>query len=191
MAREFLLMKFDAVKAAERLNIFVDREIKAFQKAVRQTIDAVAVEIHRRASVDILGAGRFSARWPQALQANTLHAEGTSVVSVGFSSAIPYGHIHEFGGTIRGNPLLWIPLSFGDAPPSGVGSGRVSASAYPGRLFRVEREGRNPLLFSATGPQYVGVAQVTLRQRFHIRSITANVVRTGLAKMFARFVKGA
>lgn len=184
MAQEVLRMSFDAAKAAKQLNILVGKETAAFKAAVKNSMIQAGAEIWRRADKDILRAGKFSQRWPAALTIKNSFEGFNAQMRVGFNSTIPYGHIHEFGGTIRGKPLLWIPLPWNPV--------KRPASQYPGKLFRVERPGKNPLLFSAEDKhaKYVGVKQVTLRPRFHIRSIVANVVRTTLAKLFAKYVQG-
>lgn len=189
---ELLRIEFNAEKAAKQLGILTDRGIKQFRVAVRKTMEQASVRIEKRAEADIMRAGKFSARWPAAFTVNTRYGEASAAMSVGFSREIPYAHVHEFGATIRGKPLLWIPLSFSDVPVIGPGSTRMWARNYPGGLFRVTRPGRKPLLFSKLDkkPKYVGVEHVTLKPRFHIRSIVANVVRTELAKMFAGYVKG-
>lgn len=178
-------MSFDASKAIKQLNIMVGKETAAFKAAVRNTMIQAGAEIWRRVDKDITRAGKFSQRWPAAFTVKNSFTGLSANMTVGFSSAIPYGHVHEFGATIQGRPLLWIPLPWNPV--------KKRASQYPGPLFRVERQGKNPLLFSSLDKQakYVGVKQVTLRPRFHIRSIVANVVRTTLAKLFAKYVKGA
>lgn len=172
-------------KAARALGAVTKAEIKHFRKSIQGAGTLVASEMKRRGDNDILRGGAFSTRWTNDFETPVTFRAEEARIKAQFAT-IEYGHIHEFGGTIRGKPLLWIPLSFGDAPklPSHMGSGRVRARDYPGQLFRVERPGKNPLLFSDTGPQYVGVTHVTLRPRFHIREITANVVRTQLARFF-------
>lgn len=188
---DVLRITFNAAKAAARLNIVVNSELRKFKAAVRNTMIQGGAEIWTRVDKDIRRAGKFSDRWPAAFTVANTFQGFDAHMRVGFNNSIPYAHVHEFGATIRGKPLLWIPLSFGNAPNIGPGSTRARARDYPyGKLFRVERPGKNPLLFSKDGPQYVGVRQVTLRSRFHIRAIVANVVRTKLAKLFARYVQG-
>jgi hypothetical protein len=185
-----IVIRLDVSKAIASIGLTAKNSIALFQKAVNGAMKDAAAEIKRRGDADIMKAGNFSDRWTSAFQVTPMQVSDLQAgITVGFSDAIPYALIHEFGGVIRGRPLLWIPLSFGDAPGTGIGSGKVSARDYPGKLFRVERKGRNPLLFSDTGAQYVGVEQVTLRPRFHLRGIIANVVRTQLAKMFYSYLK--
>lgn len=177
-----LVMKFDAAKAAASVGLVVRREQALFIASVRATMVEVGKIVRRRVTADIYRAGNFSQRWPTAFVIDNSFKKTNAIMRTGFSPAIPYAHVHEFGATIRGRPLLWIPLPWN---PS-----KVRARNFPGQLFRVERAGRNPLLFSKADKQakYVGVAQVRLRPRFHIRSIVANVVRTQLAKLFKTFI---
>jgi hypothetical protein len=178
---DILQMKFDAAKAAKTLGLVAKEQQAKLLVAVHATTKAAAVEIKKRAEADILSAGKFSARWPNALQAVPEDDKDQSTIKVFFDSSIPYAHVHEFGAVIRGKPLLWIPLPWN--------AHKVRARDFPGQLFRVNRVGKHPLLMSKEGAQYVGVEQVILRPRFHIRSIVANVVRTQLAKMFFSFLR--
>jgi hypothetical protein len=182
-----LQIVFDGAKAAKALTGFTGSMSKKFERAVARTALAGGAEIKRRGDVDISKAGKFSARWPAAFVVDPQSQGPQATIKVGFNNSIPYAAIHEFGGTIRGKPLLWIPLSFAHVPKD------TPARSFPGGLFGVVRPGKNPLLFSATSkePKYVGVLSVTLRARFHIRSIVANVVRTQFAKMFFGFIKGS
>lgn len=179
-----LQIKFNAEKAMKQLGQMNTRQQRRFKLAVENTMVQAGAEIKTRVSKDISGAGNFSGRWSSAFTVQNRFAGYNAIMTTFFDSSIPYAHIHEFGGVIRGRPLMWIPLSWN--------SFKGRAREYPGQLFRVERPGRNPLLFSMDDKQakYVGVTQVALRPRFHIRSIVKNVVRTQLAKLFARYVQG-
>lgn len=181
---ELLVMRFDAAKAAKQLGVVVGKETERFKAAVKNTMVKAGGEIWERVDADIMRAGKFSARWPAAFTVKNTFAGFEAKMQTGFSNAIPYGHVHEFGAVIFGRPLLWIPLPWNPV--------KRRAREYPGPLFRVDRVGKNPLLISPQDkrPKYVGVKSVTLRPRFHIRGIVANVVRTRLARLFAQFVKG-
>lgn len=176
-------MSIDLGRASAGLSAFTEENVARLQRAAQGAVDDSASEIKRRGDSNITRAGNFSSRWPNAFQAETRHMDERSSINIGFSSAIPYAHIHEFGGTIRGKPLLWIPLPWNES--------KERARDYPGQLFRVERPGRNPLLFSTGDKEakYVGVTHVTLRPRFGIREIAANVVRTQLARKFLDLIR--
>lgn len=180
-------LRFNAKKAMAKLDVFTQSQTERFGAAVQKAVTETSTEIKRRGDANIRRSGNFGKRWTNAFEANPVHEEDKSSIEVGFSEEIPYAHIHEFGGTIRGRPLLWIPLSWANEAQD------VSARDYPGQLFRVERKGKNPLLFSAKDQEakYVGVTHVTLRPRFGLRQITANVARAELARAFFDYIKKA
>lgn len=181
---DILRLTFNTEKAIKQLGILTKEQEELFKVAVRNAMTQAGALIWQRVDRDIGRAGQFSARWSAAYTVQNEFTGFNARMRTGFSGSIPYAHVHEFGATIRGKPLLWIPLS--SAPFKGP------ASAYPGQLFRVNRRTGNPLLFAKEdkAPKYVGVESVTLRPRFHIRQIVANVVRTNLARLFAKYVKG-
>src|SRR5690606_16192623 len=90
--------------------------------------------------------------------------------------AVPYWRVFEFGATIHGKPLLWIPLSFAtDAQGK-------NARDYPGRLFRVDRAGKAPLLMTRRRGQeaeakYFGKESVTIPRKFRLREIIRGVAK--------------
>lgn len=131
-------------------------------------------EILKQCRADIKRAGRFSARWTDGLHADVEPKSGALInAKITLTHDIPYFSIHETGGVIRGKPLLWIPLSF-----TGIKiRARDFARAFGG-LFRVNRKVGAPLLLSIKDkkPKYFGIAQVTLRKRFHIAEICQKVM---------------
>lgn len=154
--------------------------------------------IKKKGDQDILSAGNFTTRWTKAFTVRSQPAitetSDKYVISVFFNSSIPYGHIHEFGGTIKakgtlfGPALLWIPLK-GQVPKSGGGFGLMTAQEFGGSvspLFRVNRKGKAPLLLDIKSrkPRYFGIAQVTLPPRFHIRQICQTEV-DGMQALFS------
>lgn len=129
---------------------------------------ADAVQEGRR---DIAGAGRFGSKWQSGLRYKTtgagtkgetpsLDAEATIFHSYGFAA------VFEYGATIQGKPLLWIPTTPGGPPPKKSGKKLVSATV----------NGR-PMLFDAGDrdrhrkPLYIGVKQVREPKLFHITEI--------------------
>jgi hypothetical protein len=140
---------------------------RAAVAALRETA-ANAVAEGRR---DIAGAGRFGAKWQSGLRYRTtgagtkgekpsLDAEATIFHSYGFAA------VFEYGATIQGKPLLWIPTTPGGPAPKKSGKKLVSATV----------NGR-PMLFDAGDhdrhrkPLYIGVKQVREPKLFHITEI--------------------
>lgn len=144
-------------------------------RAVSRTVDDVTEEILTRGRSDIAGAGRFGSRWTSGLQAEKQVEQFRATITI--FHTVPYFNIFEFGGTIRGKPLLWIPLSFA-ADAQGK-----KASEFGSPLFRVDRKnGGAPLLLSVADrqPKYFGKEFVVMPRKFHIRDIirqVANKVR--------------
>jgi len=154
-------------KLKNRVGRFSERQIKAAQQAARDA----ANELLTRGRADIARAGNFrSDRWQQGLQARTSF-QSRSDITIRLTHSVPYWVVFEEGRVIRGKPLLWIPLEFA-ADAKGV-----MARDYPSPLFRVDRQGKAPLLFSDDGPKYFGKEQVTIPKKFHLRQIAAEVSR--------------
>lgn len=134
--------------------------------ALRETA-ADAVQEGRR---DIAGAGRFGARWQQGLQYRTKDATDNGEPSLQASATIfhkiGFAGVFEFGATIAGKPLLWIPTTPGAPAPRKSGKKLVSATV----------RGR-PLLFDAADhdrdrkPLYIGVPSVRIPKKWHITEI--------------------
>lgn len=151
----------------------VTRNKRRVADAMRGAVNRAREEIDKEWDKDVDQAGNFSQRWKDALQfeinprRGRTHRLSLTIKIVG----IPYWRIHEYGGTIfprNASGLLWIPLPW-------TGITKMWAGEYGRRygLFRVDREGKNPLLFSMRDKEakYVGVESVTLRKRFHLRRI--------------------
>lgn len=167
--------EFDGKRAGAQFQQAMGRKYGRMADATRDAANRVAEDIKTQGDADILGAGKFTKRWTDSFRVLLEPARGRTInILIRAVSSIPYFMIHERGGVIKGRPLLWIPL-----PWTGL---RMRARDYPGSLFRVDREAKNPLLLDyATGePKYVGVESVTLRKRFHIGRIIRNAAkRTG------------
>lgn len=85
---------------------------------------------------------------------------------------MPFGYVFERGVTIKGRPLLWLPLE------RNLPSGIKSPSQYGKKLVSVNIAGKPPLLFDAQnrllGPLFVGVKSVTIRKRLNLLAIFAH-----------------
>ncbi len=150
--------------------------LKRMQDRIQAAGDVAETQFRQNflaeAAADIKSAGKFSDRWVQALQVTTSRDGGSRSINVIMD--IPYWKVFEFGATIQGNPMLWIPLPFAQDAKG------LRARDFPGGLFRVDRKsGGKPLLLSAaTGePKYFGMDQVTIPQKFHLRDIATRNAR--------------
>jgi hypothetical protein len=138
--------------------------------AARETAKTAQAELLARGRRDISSAGRFGRRWTEGLTAPITEGGGRIVLNL--SHAVPYFMVFQRGKVIRGRPLLWIPLSFSNAQG-------IRARDYPGGLFRVNRAGKAPLLFSmrTKRPVYFGKTKVTIPKKFHVLEIGRDVAR--------------
>jgi hypothetical protein len=135
--------------------------------ALEETAD-LAVKEGRQ---NIASAGKFTGKWQSGLKYRmtdahaggepSLQAKATVFHSFGLAS------VFEFGTTIKGKPLLWIPTTPG-APSAGrSGKKLVSATSVRG----------TPMLFDANNrdrdrkPLYVGVPSVKMPKKFNVIAI--------------------
>lgn len=149
---------------------------KQINDAARGAADDVVDYVVPRARQDITRAGRFSGRWSDGFKGKVTEGGGHTKVTFTMPGEPPmkYWRVFEYGATIHGKPLLWIPLSF-------AGLRGMRARDYPGKLFRVNRKGGAPLLMGGNPatPKYFGKASVTIPKKFHLRSI----IREGASKL--------
>lgn len=154
-------------KFKARVKQFSDRQ----RVAQRLAAERAAEEIEKQGRANIRAGGNFgSTRWQQGFQARVSQGGGNVVIRI--THAVPYWKVFEEGRVIRGRPLLWIPLSFSQA-----GQTNVRAKDFPGKLFRVDRPGRAPLLLSDDGPQYFGKESVRIPRKWRLRVIVKQVAR--------------
>ena len=160
-------------KFRERVKQFDERRILAIQAAARRAV--VTIEIEGRA--DIRAGGNFSSdRWQDGFQAKLSYQSRTDL-NIRITHEVFYWVVFEEGRVIRGDPLLWIPLSFAEDAQG------VMARDYPGQLFRIDRPGKAPLLMASGGkgspaqPKYFGKEQVTIPKKWHLRQIVREVSR--------------
>ena len=146
------------------------RNADRIAKAALGAAKDAAAEIKKRGNQDITSAGRFGKRWTDSFHSDVVVKQG--VFTVKTFSTIFYFNVFEFGKTILGKPLLWIPLGFARDAQG------VMARNFPGGLFRVDRKkGGAPLLLSIRDgqPKYFGKTRVRIPKKFHIREICRDV----------------
>lgn len=183
MARATLKVRLRDRQMGKQFRVKNQETYLKVQRAMAQTAKTAAAEIKQRGDADITGAGRFGSRWTRGFHSVV------SVVGSNFSVRtyhdIFYFSVFEFGKTIRGKPLLWIPLSFATDAQG------VMARDFRGGLFRVDRKRGAPLLLSRrTGePKYFGREQVRIPRKFHIRDICKDVA-SRLKTIYQRSFRG-
>jgi Family of unknown function (DUF6441) len=159
------------------------RPVATAAVAALQETAANSVQEGRR---NIAGAGKFGPRWQQGLQFRTVDAEVDGEPSLQAKAIIfhriGFAGVFEFGATIQGKPLLWIPTQH--AVP-----GRPARSAGK-RLTSATVRGQ-PMLFDAADrdrerkPLYIGVPSVRIPKKWRITEI----VKDNVAKIALTFIK--
>jgi hypothetical protein len=165
MAFQIITSKTAAPKFKQNLAGLQDR----FEKAFTAAMNMAASMIRTLDLADIANAGNFSGRWGAGLKVEVIDRNRISTVL-----DMDGASIFAKGGIIKGNPLLWIPIS-------GTNAVGTQAKDYAGGLFSVNRKsGGRPLLFSIADktPKYFGIESVTIPQKFFFaenqKSVMAN-----------------
>ncbi len=157
----------------------------AFDEAFRGMLRPIAVAgsaAIAEASSDIKVEGRrsiaragFSRRWQNAFRA--IEYPGRGRVSANAAALIfhkiPYAEIFESGGTIRGKPLLWLPLP---GRPKKLGGQRLTPQVFKaqiGPLTYVQRRGAKPPLLIA--PAVISRSRAAARNP----DVSASALRRG------------
>jgi hypothetical protein len=136
---------------------------KTIADAATGTVTEVANRMVRAGRQNIASAG-FGSKWQNALRASIYPRSGTSINAAAVvRHKIPYAEVFELGATIRGKPLLWVPIN----------GNKQRISQFRGaHLFSINRPGKPPLLAIKRGketiPMFVGIDQVTLRKRLDL-----------------------
>lgn len=169
-----LKLEFRGKQFGRNFSIRTGEVSRRVDKAITVALDKAAREIKTRGDANIRSAGNFGSRWTKGFKVRAT-SRGTRgrrrEATIEVRHDVPYFPVFQEGRVIRGKPLLWIPLSFSDA----VGT---RARDYPGRLFRVDREGgKAPLLLSADDkePKYSGHKSVKIPKKFRILEIARDV----------------
>lgn len=169
-----LKLTFDGEKVGRAYSRNISRNKTRVLTAMRATAQSLADQGLLLGRADIRKASPAfakSKRWAPGLFAKI--SEGGGIIKVAFGHIVSYFMVHQKGATIHGKPLLWIPLSFAKDAQG------VLARDFKQPLFRVDRDGKAPLLLSAADkqPKYFGIDQVTIPKRFHVIEIIRDLSR--------------
>jgi hypothetical protein len=137
-------------------------------KAAKAAVEQTAATVKTQARANIIGAG-LGPRLASALRVDAYPRRGIASIDAAavVRSKADYMGIFETGGTIMGNPLLWLPLA---STPKRIGRKKMTAGLYAkqiGPLYPIERPGKAPLLAGSIasnrrGQGKAGAGKVTL-----------------------------
>jgi len=144
--------------------------------SLRQTASNI-VDDGRR---NIAAAGRFGAKWQEGLQFRLINEEAGLKAKVVIFHRSALAGIFEFGATISGKPLLWIPVTPGAPPPRRSGKRLISANVrgLP-MLFDLDDRDRH------RKPLYFGVPVAHIAKKWRI----IEIAKEHVAKIGLLFVK--
>jgi hypothetical protein len=156
-----LRVRFPSIKP--QLDETVKEAKKRVQRAATAASEEFADNVISEGRSDIAAAGRFGGTWLSGFTSE-ISGEGKTK-SITFRHSNPHWMVFQRGATIKGKPLLWIPVDPGGPP----------AREFGGRLFQVKRRRKRdvPLLMSADDKKvkYIGVKKVIIRRKFHLLKI--------------------
>jgi hypothetical protein len=154
--------------------------------ALRDVADNAVKE--GRANIAGAGAGFLHAQWVSGLKFRTQDATKGGQPSMDAKAIVYHRYgiagVFEYGATIEGKPLLWIPTTRGSPPASRSGKRLVSATIKG-----------TPVLFDADDrdrhrkPLYIGVKSVRIPKKFRITEIVKEQAKR-IAEFFFKRFKG-
>jgi hypothetical protein len=184
-----LRVYFDGDRVGPMFARSVAREGARVRAAARGAAQDAAYDLEIRGRSDITQAGNFGSRWLDGFHVDV--SEGGGSIRINAHEDVPYWRVFQFGATIAGKPMLWIPLSDTDAKG-------VFARDYPGGLFHVTRKSDGLELLGSKAAaadgdkrpmRYFGKESVTIPKKFHLIEIAQDVARKLRAYYLARFKK--
>ena len=162
-----MTLKLSIETHSDQFKANFDNVAEKFSVALATAKNMIASMIRTRSEMDIMAAGNFGEDYTGALK---VEVEGDTITT---TLDAPGAEIFETGGTIHGNPLLWIGISGTDAEGT-------RPSNYPDGLFSVNRLTGVPLLFSVSdhAPKFFGIPSVHIPKKFHLGEIQLSVMDT-------------
>lgn len=177
-----------ALGGKESFNKAFLQKNRVVAEAATGAMDLAADRIKRdgRASIQ---AGGFKKRWQNALRVDRHPKKAVSInAAVYVYHKIPYAPLFEFGGTVSGKPLLWVPTR---NSPAKIGRSKVSPRRFHSQVANLRsakgvdrpmlvadyRRGRGRPKKGAPKANviFVGIPRVKIPKKF---SITKVVDRT-------------
>ena len=152
--------------------------------AAVEALQETAEQAVQEGRSNIAAAGKFTGKWQTGLQFKMQDADAGGEPSLQAKALVFHSYglasVFEFGATIEGKPLLWIPTTPGAKSAGRSGKKLVSATVRG-----------TPMLFDANDkdrkrkPLYIGVPAVTIRKRFNI----INIIKQNAERLAQAFLK--
>jgi hypothetical protein len=152
--------------------------------AAVEALQDVAGQAVQEGRANIAGAGHFTGKWQSGLQFRLQDADAGGEPSLQAKALIFHSYglasVFEFGATIEGKPLLWIPTTPGAKSAGRSGKKLVSATVRG-----------TPMLFDANDkdrkrkPLYIGVKSVHIPKKFNI----VNIIKQNAQRLAEAFLK--
>lgn len=151
--------------------------------AARGAIKTLAVQVQKEARAEIARGG-LSARWQRGFRTYIFprQSDGTMNITLRGFHRIGYANIFERGGTIRGKPLLWLPLP---AAPKKINGKPTTPRNFSeiAPLRSANRPGRPPMLVAYLNKIPTSGKSATVAQ---LRSGARNARRQQVRAAFGR-----
>jgi hypothetical protein len=148
----------------------------------------VAVEAVKQGRSNIRSTGRLRGRWISGLKYRmideteadepSLQAQAEIFHSLGIAG------VFEFGATIQGKRLLWIPIKPG-APPIKRSGKQLTFAIVGGHHLAFDKDDRN----RERKPLYIGVPSVRIAKRWRVIEIVKQVANQELGFAFLKHFK--
>ena len=147
-----------------------EKQYPIAEAAVAALRDVAAMSV-QEGRADIAAAGNFKGDWQARLQYRVFDATDESGgPSLNARAVIFHRYgiagVFEYGATMHGRPLIWIPTTRG-APPARKSGKRLVSATVRGQPMLFDANDRN----RQRKPLYVGVKQVTVPKTFHVTEI--------------------
>jgi len=180
-------MKFEIKVDQSALERTIRDKQRSLRSAAVAALRETAANAVKEGRSNIAGAGRFGPKWQSGLQYRTSGATEGGEPSLQAKAVIfhKYGiaGVFEYGATIQGKPMLWIPTRHG-APPASKSDKKLTFATVRGTPLAFDADDKN----RDRKPLNVGVPSVRIPKKFRVIEIVKKHVKR-FAEIFAKHFK--
>lgn len=155
----------------EQLRRNLDKAHEVMKKAVSATAKETAKELRSAIFEDIQSSGDFGKPWKSSVKVESAIGDGEATITVRYSSSKlgQAAKLFETGGTVHGDPLLWIPLNDRQSLRKAIvrAGGAVYVHGRDGGHYLIGRKTRKVIA--------IGAEQINQHKRFHIQEAVRRV----------------